>query len=354
MKKDISKTAKYQKWITELKHKFRQSQIKAALKVNSTLIEFYWELGADITERQKDAAWGSGFLNLVSKDLMAEFPDVKGFSFENMKKIRRWYQFYSGEDSNLGTTCSRITQMPYPELSQIPWGQNIIVVNKCEGTDEALFFVRKTIENNWSRAVLTNQIESGPYDRAGRSINNFKDHLPEPHSDLAQQVLKDPYSFDFLTMREKYDEKELELALVDNITQFLLELGSGFSYVGRQYKLSVDDEDFYIDLLFYHIKLRSYVVIELKSGKFKPEYAGKLNFYISAVDDILATEHENPTIGILICKSKKKTIVEYSLKDMNKPIGVSEYELTKLIPEKYKSSLPTIEEIEAEISEADL
>jgi predicted nuclease of restriction endonuclease-like (RecB) superfamily len=214
--------------------------------------------------------------------------------------------------------------------------------------------VQKIIQNNWSRAVLTHQIESGLYGRAGKAITNFKATLPLPQSDLARQTLKDPYSFDFLTLREKHDEKELEDALINQIAGFLLEMGSGFSYIGRQYRLEINGDEFFIDLLFYHIRLHCYVVVELKVVKFKPEFAGKLNFYVSAVDSILKTEQDNPTIGILICKSKNKTVVEYALKDIHKPIGVSEYLITKNLPDEFKSSLPSIEEIEAELEGGDV
>jgi len=215
---------------------------------------------------------------------------------------------------------------------------------------EALFYIQKTIQNNWSRSVLTHHIESNLFKREGKAITNFKATLPEPQSDLARETLKDPYSFDFLALTERHNEKELENALVNHVTKFLLELGAGFSYMGRQYKLEIEGDEFFIDLLFYHVELHCYVVVELKTVKFKPEFAGKLNFYISAVDDILKSKRDNPSIGILICKSKKNTVVEYALKDVHKPIGVSEYIITKNLPEEFKSSLPSIEEIEAELS----
>lgn len=212
------------------------------------------------------------------------------------------------------------------------------------------FLCPKTIQNNWSRAVLTHHIESGLYEREGKAVTNFQTTLPTPQSDLARQTLKDPYTFDFLTIREKHDEKELEDALINHVTKFLLELGAGFSYIGRQYRLEINGDEFFLDLLFYHVRLHCYVVIELKTVKFKPEFAGKLNFYISAVDGILKTEIDNPSIGILICKSKNDTVVEYALKDIHKPIGVSEYIITKNLPKEFRSSLPSIEEIEAELS----
>lgn len=274
----------------------------------------------------------------MSIDLHEEFPGMKGFSERNLKYIRQWYQFFRKSDS-IGQQL----------VAQIPWGHNIAILSKCKNTVEAIFYIQKTIQNNWSRAVLIHHIESGLYSREGKAITNFQTTLPAPHSDLARQTMKDPYNFDFLTLREKHDEKELENALVKHVTKFLLELGAGFSFIGRQYRLEVAGDEYFVDLLFYHVKLHCYIVIELKAVKFKPEFAGKLNFYVSAVDGILKTKIDNPTIGIIICKSKNDTVVEYALKDIHKPIGVSEYIITKNLPDDLKSSLPSIEEIEAEL-----
>ena len=278
----------------------------------------------------------------MSKDLKAEFPGMKGFSVRNLKYMRQWFQFWSVEPA-IGQQL----------VAQIPWGHNLVIIGKIKNVQEAIFYVQKTIQNNWSRAVLTHQIEGQLYQREGKAITNFEATLPKPQSDLAQQSVKDPYSFDFLMLREKHDERELETALTENITSFLLELGAGFSYLGRQYRLEVGGDEVFIDLLFYHVRLHCYVVVELKTVKFKPEFAGKLNFYISAVDGILKTEQDAPTIGILICKSKNDTVVEYALRDVNKPIGVSEYVITQQLPDELKSSLPSIEEIEAELGEFD-
>jgi len=332
--------------LQELKQKFLQAQIKAAVKVNSTLLEFYWDLGADIVEKQKNAVWGSGFLQQLSFDLMQEFPDVKGFSFENIRQIRRWYSFYNDAGSNLVTSCHQNWK---ELLTQIPWGQNIVIITKCGTVQEAIFYVQETILNGWSRAVLTHQIESNLYTRQGKSVTNFKNQLPKPQSDLAQQLLKDPYDFEFLTLTKDYKEKELERGFVAHMTQFLLELGAGFAYVGKQVEIKVGNRDFYIDLLFYHMKLRCYVIVELKAVEFEPEFAGKLNFYLNAVDGILKHEQDAPSIGILLCKSKDRTVVEYALKNVDAPIGVSEYEITESLPENLKSALPSVEEIEAEL-----
>ncbi|MBL4774913.1 MAG: DUF1016 family protein [Mariprofundus sp.] len=336
----------YKLFIHALKEQVQSSQIKASISVNRELLNLYWLIGSNIVEKQKKATWGSGFIKQVSHDLQQEFPDMKGFSARNLERMRKWYLYWGKDESIASQVVSQLDSAP---IFQIPWGQNLVIIAKSDDQHEAIFYVQKTIENNWSRAVLTHQIESSLYQRQGKGMHNFTTSLPKPHSDLAIQTLKDPYCFDFLTMREAYDERELEAALVDNIMAFLLELGAGFAFVGKQYKLAIGDKDFYIDLLFYHIKLHCYVVVELKTGAFKPEFAGKLNFYISAVDDLLASKQDQPTIGILICKSSHQTIVEYALKDVHKPMGVSEYELTRHIPENLKSSLPSIEDIEAEL-----
>jgi len=338
----------YKDWLKNLKTRFQTAQIKASMRVNTTLLEFYWELGAGIVEKQKNTQWGSGFLKQLSADLKEDFPDVKGFSEVNLQHIRRWYKFYCDADSNSITTCYEIEPS---SLFQIPWGQNIVIISKCKTVDEALFYVNETIINGWSRAVLTHQIESGRFERTGTAVTNFTKTLPAPQSDLANQLIKDPYTFDFLTLTNDYNERELEKNLIEHITRFLIELGAGFAYVGKQIELNVGSRDFFLDLLFYHTRLHCYVVIELKTVDFEPEHAGKLNFYIKAVDKQLRIDGDNPTIGILLCKSKDKIVAEYALSDINKPIGVSEYELTKSLPQKFKSSLPTIEELEAELGD---
>lgn len=366
-------TVEYRGWLKEIKQRLRQAQVKAAVQVNTALLTFYWELGADIVERQKSAQWGSGFLKQLSADLMAEFPDMKGFSYRNIRSIRQWYLFYAEGVADLATSFGQITQqvasqlpaseeqitveqlspqLQWPQavakLVKIPWGHNREIISKCKNVTEALFYVNKTIEHNWSRNVLTHQIESGLYEREGKAVTNFAATLPAPQSDLAQQLIKDPYNFDFLTLTNDYNERELEKALTDHITRFLLELGAGFAYVGRQKELQVGERDFFLDLLFYHTKLHCYVVIELKTGEFEPEYAGKLNFYLKAVDEQLRGDRDEPTIGILLCKTRDRVVVEYALSDIHKPMGVSEYQLTRALPDNLKPSLPSIEELEAE------
>ena len=361
-------TTEYREFIREIKNRIQSAQLKAAVSVNQELLRLYWDLAERIIARQQASAWGDGILGQISHDLQSEFPDMKGFSRRNLELMRQWYRFWSGTNAIAQQAVSQLEKSAIGQQAvaqsdralyvqqlvlQIPWGHNLVIVSKIKEQDEALFYVQQTIQNNWSRAVLTHHIESRLYQRDGKAITNFKATLPAPQSDLARQILKDPYNFDFLLLRKKHDEKELENALIEHVTRFLLELGAGFSYIGRQYKLEVGGDDYYIDLLFYHTRLHCFVVIELKAVKFKPEFAGKLNFYVSAVDGILKTEQDNPTIGLIICKSKNDVVVEYALKDIHKPIGVSEYLITKNLPIEFQSSLPSIEQIEAELGGED-
>jgi len=342
---NLKSDMEYKRWLYELKHKIRNVQIKAALKANTELLNLYWEIGADIVAKQEKSKWGERFLLQLSKDLIEEFPDMKGFSERNLKYIRQWYSFYSFSNPENG----EIGQQVVAQIAQIPWGHNIAIISRCKDKKEAIYYVRNTLLYNWSRSVLVHHIESHLYEREGKAVTNFTSTLPKPQSDLAVQTLKDPYIFDFLSMTKDYSEHDLEKVLVDHITHFLLELGAGFAYIGRQVELKVGESVFYLDLLFYHVKLRCYVVIELKCSDFEPSHAGKLNFYLTAVDKQLRTEYDNPTVGIVICKTKDKVVAEYALTDINKPIGISEYAFTQLLPENYKGSLPSIEEIELEI-----
>jgi len=340
---DLVNSKEYKDWLVRLKRDFKTSQLKAATKVNSVLLDFYWQMGKDIVEKQKHVNWGQGFLTQLSKDLMSEFPDVKGFSKRNLEQIRRWYLFWTSDYS--------IAKQAASQLVQIPWWHNVVIITKCQSIEEASFYVGNTLKYGWSRSVLTHQIESGLWQREGKAISNFDKTLPAVQSDLAQQTLKDPYVFDFLTLTKSHNEKELEQGLTEHIEKFLLELGQGFAFVGRQYNLTVGEQDFFIDLLFYHLQLRCFVVIELKVGEFKPEYAGKMNFYCAAVDDKLKQQQDNPSIGLVLCQTKNKIIAEYALRDINTPIGVSEYQLTQSLPDNLKSSLPSIEMLEAELLE---
>lgn len=348
-------TTEYKNWIKELKEKFQSSQIKASVAVNSVLLEFYWNLGSEIVEKQKKHKWGSGFLKQLSHDLTREFSDVKGFSETNLSFIRRWFLFYTIEENKIATTCdeNKTTKSPQlvAKLINIPWGHNRVIISKCKNIDEAIYYAEQTIEYGWSRIILVHQIESGLFHRDKKSINNFQNTLIKPQSELARDMLKDPYKFEVLNLAVEHEEKDLEKALLNNITKFLLELGTGFAFLGQQKHLNVGGQDFYMDLLFYHTQLHCYVVVELKTTDFKPEYAGKLNFYTTAVDEEIKADIDNPTIGLLLCKGKNKTVAEYALKNINKPMGVSEYELTHVLTEELKSSLPSIEQIEAELDE---
>ena len=342
MGSNLAQDNDYLNWLKDLKNKVRHSQLKAAVAVNTALLEFYWGLGADIVKKQKSTKWGTGLLKRLSQDLMAEFPEMKGFSKRNLEQIRRWYLFYHKD--------LEIAKQPATQLFAIPWWHHVVIVSKCKTSSKAFFYIQKTIENNWSRSVLTHQIESGLYEREGSAITNFSTTLPKPQSDLAQQIIKDPYNFDFLTLTKNYNERDLERNLIQHITKFLLELGAGFAYIGKQVPIQVGNRDFFLDLLFYHTRLHCHIVIELKTIDFEPEHAGKLNFYIKAVDETLRQDGDNPTIGILLCKNKDSLVVEYALSDIHKPMGVSEYQLTQALPENLKSSLPSIEEIEAKLS----
>ncbi|MDR3184950.1 MAG: PDDEXK nuclease domain-containing protein [Prevotellaceae bacterium] len=344
MHTDLVKDSTFKQWLVDLKNRIHQSQIQAVIKVNSELLHLYWDLGRDIAVRQMDAVWGSGFFEKLSKELKAEFPAMKGFSTTNLKYCKYFYQLYSQEVAFRPQAGDEI-------IFLIPWGHQKHIIDKCKSIDEALFYTQKTIHNGWSRAMLMNFIDTDLYKSQGKSINNFDRFLPDVQSDLAKETLKDPYNFDFLTLTENYKEKELEDALVANITKFLLELGQGFAYVGKQYSIKVGNRERAIDLLFYHLELRCYVVIELKTKEFEPEYTGKLGYYITAINHQLKKEVDNPTIGLLICKTKNNIDAQYSLESSSQPIGISEYAFSKLLPENFKSSLPSVEEIEKELSQ---
>jgi predicted nuclease of restriction endonuclease-like (RecB) superfamily len=342
MDMDQEYSSEYRDWIIELKSKIQSVQLKAAISVNKELLSLYWDIGKSISSKIIQSKWGSSVVEKLSKDLKNEFPNQKGFSRSNLFSMKQWFEFYSTSDIEI----EKIQQL----AGQIPWGHNLAIITKSDTIEEALFYCNKTIENNWSRSILINQISSGFYNRKGKAITNFNNTLTEPHSELAIETLKDPYKLDFLDLQEKILEKDLEAQLVKHITSFLLELGSGFSFVGQQVPVKIDNQDFYIDLLFYHIKLKCYVVIELKTIEFKAEFAGKMNLYLSAVDDNLKNESDNQTIGLLLCQSKSKIIAEYALRGMTQPIGIAEYELNKAIPKDLKSDLPTIETIEKELA----
>jgi predicted nuclease of restriction endonuclease-like (RecB) superfamily len=349
----------YKNWLREIKEKIKGAQIRAALAANRELLDFYYDLGRMILE--KDSVWGSRLLERLSIDLKKEFPQMQGFSVTNLKYCRLFFKYFlispqTGDElekiksPRIGDELDESSKSQfYQAVVRIPWGHVKLLIDKIKDHNEALFYINQTIENGWSRDILALQIKSGLFERSGKAVTNFKNTLPEHMSDLAQQTIKDPYRFDFMTMTKPYVERDLENQLIDNISKFLLELGKGFAFVGRQYHLEVGESDYYIDLLFYHIKLKCYVVIELKNTKFIPEYAGKLNFYLSAVDSYVKGSDDNPTIGILLCRDKNNIEAEFALRDIGKPMGVSEFEILEKLPENLRSSLPTVEEIETEL-----
>ncbi|HON08303.1 MAG TPA: PDDEXK nuclease domain-containing protein [Verrucomicrobiota bacterium] len=329
----------YLRTLEELKGKIRKAQYRAALSVNSEMTLLYWDIGWTILRQQKGKGWGAKVIDRLAYDLKKAFPNMKGFSSRNLKYMRALADAYSDK------------QIVQQLVAQIPWGHNVRILDYVKNHQERLWYINETIKNGWSRNVLVHQIESQLYQRQKTTskITNFTRTLPSSQSDLAQQTIKDPYIFDFLNISQNVKEIELQNELIKQITKFLLELGAGFSFVGSQYHIEVAGKDFYIDLLFYHLKLRCYVVIELKTGDFKPEYAGQLNFYLSAVDSLIKSKEDNPTIGIILCKNNNHIIAEYALRNITKPIGVSEYKMSRVIPKTLRKSLPSVKEIEKEL-----
>ena len=337
----IIRSQSYTDLLTDIKSRIQSAQVKAVISVNQQLLLLYWEVGREIRQRQKQGGWGAKVINQLSSDLRKEFPGLKGFSRSNLKYMQQFAATYPEFE---------IGQAP---LGQISWYHNITLLQKCSANEERLWYAQKAIEHGWSRNMMVHHIESRLYKREGKALTNFYQTLPSPQSDLAQQTLKDPYIFDFLTLDKEAREKDLEEALVKHITKFLLELGAGFAFIGQQYKVTVDDDDYSIDLLFYHIKLRCYIAIDLKIGKFRPSDVGQMNFYLSTLDDLIKDHSDNPSIGIILCKDKKKITVEYALRDVTKPIGIAEYRLTESIPQNLKSNLPSIEDLEKELQDVD-
>lgn len=344
----------YQDWLNAIKQRIISTRLRVALAANRELILFYWDLGALIARKQEQSQWGDKLIAQLSADLQKAFPDIKGLSTSNLKYCLRFFQFYSGVVTNTdssGAISSLLTLIGQQPVDQLPWGHNIQIFTKCSNVEEASFYITQTLEQGWSRDVLAMQLKSNLYARAGKVVSNFSRTLPLPQSDLAQQTLKDPYTFDFMAMTLPYNEMDVERQLTEHMTQFLLELGKGFAFIGRQYHLEVAGNDYYIDLLFYHVRLKCYVVVELKNRKFIPEYAGKLNFYLSAVDSLLKRDDDQPTIGLLLCRDKNNIEVEFALRDMNKPMGVSEYSLVEALPDNLKGAMPTVQEIEFDLQQ---
>lgn len=363
----------YLQWVKDLVVRYRQSQIKAAIKVNSEQLKFNWMLGQDIVEMNVEERWGESVIEQLSKDLKNEMPHVEGLSVTNLRYCRRFYLLYSqldrihpqlgGEnDKNVSATIHpqlegefRITNTSaeLENIFKVPWGHHKLILDKVKGdVNKAMFFISQTLVNGWSRAMLLNWIDTGLYERQGKAITNFKHTIPDESSDLAQELTKDPYNFAFAGVTTRHNETQLKEALLSNITNFLIELGTGFAYVGKEYRLQIGDTEKFIDLLFYNIKLRCYVVIEVKIDKFDSRDIGQLGTYITAANHLLKEDgKDNPTIGLLICRSKDNTLVKYALESSSQPIGISEYDLEKFYPEKVEGTIPTIKEIEARLNE---
>jgi predicted nuclease of restriction endonuclease-like (RecB) superfamily len=411
---NVNDLTQYASLLGEIKNCIGQAQTRATISVNREMLALYWEIGRLITERQQDEGWGAGVLRKLAQDLKNELPGVKGFSHRNLKLMTQFYREYPylseigqtvfaqlngdptateqisqtpfakiqntnkkelssmdaiaqtpsaqfnenraiGEIKQRTTASSNVVDKIHPIVQQLvallTWSHNVILIQSVKDLDTRLWYMQQTIEQGWSYSVLRQMIKSEAHLRQAKAFTNFEASLPAPQSDLAVQTLKDPYIFDFLTLDTSFRERELEAGLLRYLERFLLELGKGFSFVGRQYQLTVGEDEFYLDLLFYHLKLRCFVVIDLKVGPFKPDYAGKMNFYLNVVDDQLRHDTDNPTIGLILCQDKKKIIAEYALRGMKKPIGISEYELTRALPESLASALPTIEEIEGSLGQ---
>jgi predicted nuclease of restriction endonuclease-like (RecB) superfamily len=330
----------YDAFLSTLKQRIRTAQVRAALAVNQELVLLYWQIGREILQRQHEEGWGTKVIERIAKDLKREFPDIRGFSARNLKYMRSFAEAYPDE------------QIVQQAAAQIPWFHNCVLLDRVKVPEQRVWYIQQTTQNGWSRAILEMQIESRLYERQGSAVTNFSQTLPKPQSDLAQQLIKDPYHFDFLTLSKEAHERDLERALVERIRDFLLELGAGFSFVGSQYPLEVSGQEYRLDLLFYHLTLRCFVIIDLKMVEFQPEFSGKMNFYVSAVNAILRHPDDQPTIGIILCKSKNKTVAELALQGMTQPIGVSTHKIGQDVPEQLKGILPTVEQLEMELDTA--
>ena len=326
---------KFKNWVMSLSQNYKKAQIKAAIHVNSDLIKFYYELGEEIAKTSFKASYGNSFYDLLSLQLKKEIPNCKGLNHQNLRYAEKFYTMYK-----------KIFPQVVGELTLIPWGHHRIIIDKCKTLEKCLFYIRQTIESNLSRNDLESRILAEVYERSQNTLDNFKNSLPSVNSIIADQIMKDPYEFDFLAIRQTYDEKELKDELTKHIESFLLELGNGFAYVGKEVRLLLGYTEMYCDLLFYNIKAHCYVVIEIKTGTFKPEHMGQLIGYTATIDATLKGENDNKTVGILICKNKDNTLAKHIINNVDSPVGISEYQLSNLIPEKYKNSLPTIEELE--------
>jgi len=358
----------YPALLADIKQRVRYAQMRAMLSVNAELIRLYWSVGQIIETSQQQEGYGTAVVPRLARDLRNDLPEVKGFSERNINRMLAFYRLYPDLALNVGVSPQAVAKLdskaaakvlPQPVakpldippdlLLSLPWGHHALLMEKVKEPLARQWYMRAAIENGWSRNILLMQIEAASHQRHGKAVSNFALRLPAPDSDLVQQTLKDPYLFDFLTLEAGFHERELETSLIAHLEKFLLELGQGFAFVGRQYHIDLGEKNFYIDLLFYHLKLRCYVVIDLKRGDFKPEYAGKMNFYCNIVDDQLRHNSDKPTIGLILCQQPNRVLAEYALRGIDKPIGVSSFELTRALPETLQSSLPSIEEIEREL-----
>jgi predicted nuclease of restriction endonuclease-like (RecB) superfamily len=342
----------YAELLEDLKGRVRTAQLKAAVAVDRELIELYWDIGRLIVERQQREGWGTAVIERLGADVQKAFPGLQGFSRTNIFRMRAFYLAYSKEITIVPQAVGQFDGVNLPQaVTAIPWGHNVILIERVKDPLRRLWYAQQTVAHGWSRTILELQIQSDLYGRQGKALTNFAATLPPPQSDLAQQTLKDPYLFDFLTLGDEAHERDLEGGLVGHVQKFLLELGAGFAFVGRQVHLVVGNDDFDIDLLFYHLKLRCFVVIDLTMKKFTPEDAGQMNFYLSAVDDLLRHPDDKPSIGLILCKTHNRVVAEYALREVAKPIGVAEWQtrLVQSLPEDMRRSLPTIAELEAEL-----
>ncbi len=344
--------------LKQIKARIRQAQTQAILSANAELVRLYWDIGCMIAARQQQEGWGAGVIPRLARELRNELPELKGFSERNIKLMVQFAHEYPeafSASSVIGQPAvAQLSAEPsrQPLVAQIPWAHNVLLMQRVKDLNDRLWYMQQTLVNGWSRNVLLVMIQSESHRRQGKALTNFERLLPSPQSDLVQQTLKDPYIFDFLTLEEPFHERELETNLLHQLERFLLELGQGFAFVGRQFHLEVGDSDFYIDLLFYHLKLRCFVLVDLKKGVFKPEYTGKMNFYLSVVDDRLRHDSDAPSIGLILCQDRNHIVAEYALRGVNRLIGVSQYELTRALPPDLRSALPTVEELEAELTDS--
>jgi Uncharacterized conserved protein len=363
MKKSISSNSPglqlpsdYKSFLKDLKERIQQARLKASLAVNQELLVLYYGIGLDLNIKTTKANWGTSVIDQLSNDLHAAFPDMEGFSPRNLRRMRSFYRAYPLDTKSLelwprAVAKTELIKWP-PAVAKLTWAHNVILIEKAKDTTVRAWYAQQAVEHGWSRDILALQIDSGLHQRHGKALSNFSRVLPSPHSDLAQQITKDPYQFDFLSLSKDFHERDIENGLIFHLKEFLVELGVGFAYLGNQVHLSVGKNDYFLDLLFYHVKLRCYIVIEIKAGPFKPEFAGKLNFYLSAVDDQFRHPDDRPSIGLLLCRSKNKIDVEYALRDINKPIGIANWEtkIVKSLPKEFKGSLPTVKELENEFT----